>query len=115
MVLPVVKTDADCTYCQYLASLFDISSPLCYEYESLKANVARAFVINVDEEESEEDRIRRQYNQSKMGFLEERLKDAEFMTLPHILLGCPAEGIRFDSAGGTYELKIRSSGPFIIE
>ena len=68
MVLPVVKTDADCTYCQYLASLFDISSPLCYEYESLKANAARTFVINVDEEES-----------------------AEFTTLPHILLGCPAE------------------------
>ena len=92
MVLPVVKTDADCTYCQYLASLFDISSPLCYEYESLKANAARTFAINVDEEES-----------------------AEFTTLPHILWGCPAEGIRFDSAGGTYELKIRSGGPFIIE
>lgn len=77
MVLPVVKTDADCTYCQYLASLFDISSPLCYEYESQI--------------------------------------DTEFTTLPHLLFGCPADGIRFDSAGGTYDLKIRSSGPFTIK
>lgn len=114
-MLPVVQSSNSSNYCNFLASLFDISQPLCYEYESLKENPARIFCKTLDEEKTEEDILREQYEQSKMGYLEEKLKNAQLERLPYIVIGCPTEGITLDHTGTTVSIDVRSSGPFTIE
>ena len=53
IVLPVIESNNPSTYCYCLASLFDISRPLCYEYESLKENTTRMFWEEVGQEKRE--------------------------------------------------------------
>ena len=115
IVLPVVQSSNPSNYCYFLASLFDISHPLCYEYESLKENTTRMFWETLDQEKTEEEILQEQYEQSKMGYLEEKLKTAKFETLPHIEIGCPTEGITLDYTGTPVLVEVRSSGPFTIE
>ena len=116
IVLPVIESDNPSTYCYCLASLFDISQPLCYEYESLKENTTRMFWKKVGQEKTEEEILREQYDQSKMGYLEDKLKNSQFETLPHIVIGCPAKGISLPNVvGATTNVAVRSSGPFTIE
>lgn len=116
IVLPVVQSNNSSNYCFFLASLFEISQPSCYEYETLKENTARVFWKIVKQEKMEEEEILREhYNQSKMGYLEEKLKMAKFETLPHIIIGCPAEGITLDCTGSPKSCNIRSSDSFIIK
>lgn len=113
IVLPVIESNNPSNYCYCLASLFDISQPLCYEYESLKENTSRIFWKR-GEEKTDEEKIKEQYKQSKMGYLEEKLKSAQFGTLDHIVIECPAEGIVIDQAGTPINIKVRSSGPYTI-
>lgn len=115
IVLPVVQSSNPSNYCYFLASLFDISHPLCYEYESLKENTTRIYMEDVGIAKKEEEILREQYEQSKMGYLEEKLKTAKFETLPHIEIGCPTEGITLDYTGTPVLVEVRSSGPFTIE
>ena len=115
IVLPVVQSSNPSNYCYFLASLFDISHPLCYEYESLKENTTRIYMEDVGIAKNEEEILREQYEQSKMGFLEEKLKSAQFKTLDHLVVGCPSEGIMLDSAGSPVDVKVRSSRPFTIK
>jgi hypothetical protein len=50
-----------------------------------------------------------------MGYLEEKLKSAQFKTLDYLVVDCPSEGITLDSTGSPVCVKVRSSGPFTIE
>lgn len=60
--------------------------------------------------------MQEQYNQSKMGYLEEKLRNSQFEILPHIVIGCPNKGIFLDNVEGASEnVLIRSSGPFTIK
>lgn len=115
IVLPVVQSSNPSNYCYFLASLFDISHPLCYEYESLKENTTRMFWETLEQEKTEEEILQEQYEQSKMGYLEGKLKTAKFEALPHIEIGCPTEGIILDYTGAPVLVEVRSSGPFTIE
>lgn len=115
IVLPVIESNNPSTYCYCLASLFDISRPLCYEYESLKENTTRMFWEEVGQEKTEDEILREQYEQSKMGYLEEKLKETSFEILDHLVIDCPIEGITLDSSGSPIGVKIRSSGSFTIE
>jgi hypothetical protein len=115
IVLPVIESDNPSNYCYCLASLFDISRPLCYEYESLKENATRVFWETIDEEKTNDEKVREQYEQSKMGYLEERLRNSQFETLDYLVIDCPNEGIKLDSSGSPKEIKVRSSGPFTIK
>ena len=115
IVLPVIQSNNTAHYCYYLASLFEISKPSCYEYESLKENTSRIFGKTLDEEKTNEEKVREQYCRSKMGYLEERLNMAQFETLPHIVVGCPTEGITLDWTGLPICIEVRSSGPFTIK
>ena len=115
IVLPVIQSNNTAHYCYYLASLFEISKPSCYEYESLKENTSRIFWETLDEEKTNEEKVREQYCRSKMGYLEERLNMAQFETLPHIVVGCPTEGITLDWTGLPICLEVRSSGQFTIK
>ena len=53
IALPAIKIDGDKNYCEVLASFFDISDPLCYEYEALKENDSHiyfeSFITNPEE------------------------------------------------------------------
>ena len=40
---------------------------------------------------------------------------AQFETLPHIVVGCPTEGITLDWTGLPICIEVRSSGPFTIK
>ena len=74
------------------------------------------FWKEVGQEKTEEEILREQYDQSKMGYLEEKLKTAKFETLPHIVIGCPSKGILFlNVEGATINVPVRSSEPFTIE
>jgi hypothetical protein len=117
IVLPVIESNNPSHYCYCLASLFEISNPSCYEYESLKENTTRMFWMDVDQDQdkTEEEILRKQYDQSKMGYLEEKLKSAQFKTLDYLVVDCPSEGITLDSTGSPVCVKVRSSGPFTIE
>ena len=51
-----------------------------------------------------------------MGYLEDKLKNSQFETLPHIVIGCPAKGISLPNVvGATTNVPVRSSAPFTIE
>lgn len=115
IVLPVIDSNNPSTYCYYLASLFEISQPLCYEYESLKENTTRMFWDIIDQEKTEEEILREQYEQSKMGYLEGKFKKAKFETLPHVAVKCPEQGLILNYEGTPISVNIRSSEPFVIE
>lgn len=114
IVLPVIESNNPSNYCYCLASLFDISQPLCYEFETLKDNSLHKFV-EIDKNKTDKEKIEEQYKQSKMGYLEWRLKNSSFTTLPHIVVGCPSEGIILDQYGTPISIIVRSSEPFKIE
>ena len=80
----------------------------------MKENTSRIF-WEIDEEKTDEEKLKEQYGQSKMGYLEEKLKNAQFGTLDHIVIDCPDSGIVLDHAGTPINIKIRSSGPYKIE
>lgn len=113
IVLPVIQSNNPSNYCYCLASLFDISQPLCYEYESMKDYAFRMFKKG-DKKKTDEEKIKEQYEQSKMGYLEEKLKNAHFGTLNHIVIDCPDEGIVLDSEGTPVSLNIRSNVNYTI-
>ncbi len=115
IVLPVIENKNKLNYCQHLASLFEISRPLCYEFESLKENTSRIYMIDTNIVQSEIEQIHERYKQSKMGYLEEKLKNTCFETLPYLVIGCPTAGIALDQNGNPVNVEIRSSDSFIIE
>ena len=115
IAIPVIASDDKCNYCEVLASLFDISTPLCLEYESLKDNnVYLSWGITA--EMSQEEQIRTQYGQSKMGFLEGRIRGAgEFQTLDHFVINVPLSGVVIGQDGASQRVEIRASGPWTFE
>ena len=50
-----------------------------------------------------------------MGYLEENLKNSPFEILPHIMVGCPNEGITLDWTGSPICCEVRASDNFTIE
>lgn len=115
IVLPVIESNTTSHYCYFLASLFEISRPSCYEYESLKDNPSRIYMYKFDQEKTEEEVLQEQYNRSKMGYLEKKLKNSPFEILPHIMVGCPNEGITLDWTGSPICCEVRASDNFTIE
>ncbi len=50
-----------------------------------------------------------------MGYLESIMRTAEYITLDHLVLFAPKEGIVLDPDGSPVEVPTRSNGPFTIE
>lgn len=73
IALPVVLSDEKCKHCSVLASLFEISDPLCLEYETLKTNDNMMMWAYINPE-TDEERLREQYKVSKMGYMENRIR-----------------------------------------
>lgn len=111
IAIPVVDTENE--HCGYLASLFEVSEPVCYRYEELKERQAGLSWESIDE--NQEDKIRKEYELTKLGFIEKRLrKNTKYAQLDHIILDCPRT-ITFEPAGGTIEVPVYSNGPWHIE
>lgn len=113
IALPAIKIDGDKNYCEVLASFFDISDPLCYEYEALKENDSHIywepFVTNPEE------KLRKQYLESKMGYLENRIKEkGNFQMFDYIFFNGPQSGIVIPQDGSPVQVEIRASGPWEI-
>lgn len=116
IVLPVVESNNSANYCYYLASLFEISQPVYYEYESLKEDTACVCREFGNQEKTNVKTIREQYKTSKMGYIEEKLKNVPFPSLPYLVLGLPANNtIELDYTGKTKSFDIHTNQSFIIE
>ena len=107
IALPAIKIDGDKNYCEVLASLFDISDPLCYEYEALKENDSHIywepFVTNPEE------KFRKQYLESKMGYLENRIKEkGNFQMFDYIFFNVPQSGIVIPQDGSPVQVEIKA-------
>lgn len=113
IALPAIKIDGDKDYCEVLASFFDISDPLCYEYEALKENDSRIFFETITTDPKE--KLRRQYLESKMGYLENRIKkNGNFQMLDYIFINGPQYGIVIPQDGSPVQVELRASGPWEI-
>lgn len=113
IALPAIKIDGDQNYCEVLASFFEISDPLCYEYEALKENDSHiyweTFVTNSEE------KLREQYVESKMGYLEKRIKEkSNFQVFDYVFFNVPQSGIIIPQDGSPVQVEIRASGPWKI-
>lgn len=114
IAMPVIESDDKLNYCQVLASLFDISEPFCYEYESLKENDARMYWQSPVETEAE--RIQKQYAESKMGYLEDRIiTKGDFQVLHHLECSIPKAGITLPQDGSAVSVPVVSDGHWEIE
>ena len=114
IVMPIIETQNKNNYCSYLASTFDISTPTCYEYESNKDPLLKRQSFTSSSSTPDEDSIL-SCQITKMGYLESIMRAAEYMTLNHLVLFAPKEGIKLDSNGNLVNLVVRSNGPFTIE
>lgn len=114
IVMPIIETQNKNNYCSYLASTFDISTPTCYEYESNKDPLLKRQSFTSSSSTPDEDSIF-SYQITKMGYLESIMRTAEYITLDHLVLFAPKEGIKLDSNGNLVNLVVRSNGPFTIE
>lgn len=107
IVMPIIDTRNKSNYCSYLASSFDISTPMCFEYESMKRSVYRRYLCSGSSSAS--------YQETKMGYMESIMRNAEYKTLPHLVVFVPKDGIVLNPSGDPVNINIRSSGDFQVE
>lgn len=114
IVMPVIETQNKNNYCSYLASTFDISTPTCYEYESIKDPLLKRQSFTSLSSTPDEESIH-SYQNTKMGYLEGIMRTGEYISLNHLVLFAPKEGIVLDPDGSPVEVPIRSNVPYTIE
>lgn len=107
VAIPVVDSRFNNVHCGFLASLFEISDPICYRYEELKERETGLFWEPMEMEEKE--KIAMDYAKTKMGFIERRLKqNTKYNALKYLVID-GAKTIELPWQGGSKELKIRSN------
>lgn len=113
IVMPIIETQNKNNYCSYLASTFDISIPTCYEYELIKDPLLKRQSFTSSSSTPYEDSIH-SYQKTKMVYLEDIMRTAEYISLNHLVPFAPKEGVVLDPDGSPVEVPIRSNGPFTI-
>ena len=114
IALPVVLSNDKNKHCSVLASLFDISNPLCLEYEELKNNHS-GIMWAYPYPESEEAQLREQYNVSKMGYMEDRIRYfGEYNTIPYLYFDEPRADVVIGQRGEPVTVKLVTSGEFEV-
>ncbi len=88
LVLPVVQSSTAIQYCGYLASLFNVSAPICFRYEELKERQTglswKPMVMD------EKEKIKNEYDLTKLGFIERRLRENTVYTqLAYVIIDGP--------------------------
>lgn len=114
IALPVVLSDDKNKYCSVLASLFDISAPLCLEYEDLKDNqtyITWGYIQPGNEEEL----LREQYKVTKMRYMEDRIRYfGQYNNLPHLYFNKPHADVEIPQAGGEVKVELITDGEFEV-
>lgn len=107
IAIPVVDSSFKNAHCGFLASLFEISEPICYRYEELKE---RQIGIPWEPMEMDEkEKIANEYGLTKLGFIERRLKnDTKYSSLRFMVIDKPT--LCFPWEGGSKNVMIKSSG-----
>jgi len=114
LALPVVKSNSGQNYCEFLASLFEISMPMCHEYEPLRAN-DNVFDCNTLEG-SGPAKTKEYYNNTSMGYMESRIMECGvFAKLPHLVLNAPDAGITVPADGSPVPIDLKASGEWRID
>lgn len=107
VAIPVVDSRFNNVHCGFLASLFEISDPVCYRYEELKERQAGLFWEPMDSDEKE--KIVTEYASTKLGFIERRLKkDTIHHCLNYLVIDGP-KTIVFPPEGGKKDVLIKSN------
>lgn len=107
IAIPVVDSSFKKAHCGYLASLFEISEPICYRYEELKERQMRIPWEPMEMDEKE--KIANEYGLTKLGFIERRLKnDTKYNSLSFMVIDKPT--LCFPWEGGSKNVMIKSSG-----
>ncbi len=85
VAIPVVDSGFNTVHCNFLASLFEISDPICYRYEELKERQTGLFWESMEMDEKE--KIAMEYAKTKMGFIERRLKqNTKYNALKYLVI-----------------------------
>lgn len=107
IAIPVVDSSFKKVHCGFLASLFEISEPICYRYEELKERQTGLFCEPMEMDEKE--KIAIEYGLTKLGFIERRLKnDTKYSSLSFMVIDKPI--LCFPWEGGSKNVMIKSSG-----
>lgn len=111
IALPVIKNDEE-KNCPVLASLFEISDPLCLEYEGLKDN--QTYISWGALQESEEEQLKILYQESKMGYMEGRIRgSSHFHNFPYMYVNNPGT-INLDQEGSAVPVDLRTNLDFVV-
>jgi hypothetical protein len=112
VAIPVVDSGFKTVHCNFLASLFEISDPICYRYEELKERQTGLFWESMEMDEKE--KIVTEYASTKLGFIERRLeKDTTHYSLEYLTNDGP-QTIVFPPEGGTKDVLIKSNTKWSI-
>ena len=112
VVIPVVDSGFKNVHCGFLASLFEISDPICYRYEELKERETGLFWEPMEMDEKE--KIAMEYAKTKMGFIERRLKqNTKYNALEYLVID-GATTIEFPPEGGTKDVVIKSNSKWSV-
>lgn len=111
LALPAVLVEKKETYCQLLASCFELTKPTSYDYEDIRRKFEPKF-YDVDENEKiTEEEVN--YKLSKMGEFEERLSTFETNKIPYLVIG--KKEVTLPDSGDKKTFEIRSSGDYTIK
>lgn len=112
VAIPVVNSRFNNVHCGFLASLFEISDPICYRYEELKERQTGLFWEPMEMDEKE--KIAMDYAKTKIGFIERRLKqNTKYNVLKYIVIDGP-NTIIFPPEGGSKDLLIKSNTEWFV-
>ena len=112
IAIPVVDSNFNNVHCGFLSSLFEISDPICYRYEELKERQTGLFGKPIDSHEME--KIVTEYESTKLGFIERRLKkNTNHHSLKHLVIDGP-KTIVFPPEGGTKSIPIKSNDKWSV-
>ena len=98
IALPVVKCDTKLDYCDYLASLFEISTPICCE-DAVSSNSNNFDTLT----------------NSEISKIESRLFKQGYEKLDYLLLGAHDNTITLDCTGSPVSVDVHCSGKYTIK
>lgn len=111
IAIPVINNGIEQKYCNVLMSLFEVSDPICYSYEELKEIHSGPFWGTIGEENT----LRETYYETKLGFVEKRIKEnTKFNQSSYIVIDGP-DKIILPAEGGSAQINVKSNDSWTIK
>lgn len=110
IAIPVINSDIEQKYCNVLMFLFEVSDPICYSYEELKEIHSGPFWGTIGEENT----LRETYYETKLGFVERRIKEnTKFNQSSYIVIDGP-DKIFVPAEGGSGQIVVKSNDTWTV-